>query len=332
MSVDVGGLGSGGGRVEETLPAGFMYVADSVNPTDILVTEQGQTVRFTIRGTNRFSYRVMASSVNGDYSFTGVLRDDERNRYTVGGASGVTVGPVANRSFSSAKVMPGARLTVTIAAGGYNPVGGRVEETLPSGFSYVADSVSPTDVRVTTREQMVRFTIRGTESFTYGVRASNTPGALYLHGCLERRGQEHIHGRRGQQRDCAGAGHARANACYAAAQPRRWWWRRQRRVRPSGSDGDADADAGAEHARGDDSTDAHADKLCRRFRRRQRPTLEPTAAPPTAAPTAMPRPTAVVVVPDSCADEAAGTDSDARADGRTANGSAADRGPADSDG
>ena len=217
VTVNVGGLGTGGGRVEETLPAGFMYVADSVNPTDILVTEQGQTVRFTIRGTNRFSYRVTASSVNGDYSFTGVLRDDERNRYTVSGDSGVTVGPVANRSLSSAKVTPGAGLTVTITAGGYDPVGGRVEETLPSGFSYVADSVSPTDVRVTTREQMVRFTIRGTGMFTYGVRASNTPGAYTFMGVLRDADRSTYTVGGDSSVMVAGAGHARANANQEAA-------------------------------------------------------------------------------------------------------------------
>ena len=184
VTVNVSGLGSAGGRVEETLPAGFSYVMDSVSPTDIRVTERGQTVRFTIRGTNQFSYKVMTTDVDGSYSIMGVLRDDQRMTHTVTGDSAVTVGAVANRSLSATTVRPGAGMTVTITAGGYDSAGARIEETLPSGFSYVDGSVSEDDIRVTERDQTVRFTIRGTESFTYGVRASNAPGTYPFTGIL----------------------------------------------------------------------------------------------------------------------------------------------------
>ena len=184
VTVAVSGLGSVGGRVEETLPAGFSYVEDSVMPSDIRVSMAGGEVRFTIRGTNQFSYRVMASSVNGNYSFMGVLRDDQKMEYTVTGDSAVAVGAVANRAFSAMTVRSGAGLTVAITAVGYNSAGARIEETLPNGFSYVEGSVSEDDIRVTEQDRTVRFTIRGTESFTYGVAASNTPGTYTFMGVL----------------------------------------------------------------------------------------------------------------------------------------------------
>ena len=170
--------------MEETLPAGFSYVEDSVMPSDVRVSMAGGEVRFTIRGTNQFSYRVMASSMDGSYSFMGVLRDDQKMEYTVTGDSAVAVGAVANRAFSATTVRPGAGLTVTITAGGYDSAGARIEETLPNGFSYVEDSVSEDDILVTEQDQTVRFTIRGTESFTYGVAASNTPGTYTFMGVL----------------------------------------------------------------------------------------------------------------------------------------------------
>ena len=183
-TVSVSGLGSAGGRVEETLPTGFSYVMDSVSPTDIRVTERGQTVRFTIRGTNQFSYKVMATDVDGSYSIMGLLRDDQKMEYTVTGDSAVAVGAVANRALSAMTVRPGAGLTVTIMAGGYDSAGARIEETLPDGFSYMDGSVSEDDIRVTMQDQTVRFTIRGTEMFTYGVTASNSPGMYSFMGVL----------------------------------------------------------------------------------------------------------------------------------------------------
>ena len=170
--------------MEETLPTGFSYVEDSVMPSDVRVSMAGGAVRFTVRGTDQFSYKVMASDMDGSYSFMGVLRDDQKMEYTVTGDSAVAVGVVANRTLSATTVRPGAGLTVTITAGGYDTAGARIEETLPNGFSYVEDSVSEDDIRVTEQDRTVRFTIRGTESFTYGVMASNTPGAYIFMGVL----------------------------------------------------------------------------------------------------------------------------------------------------
>ena len=204
VTVTVGGYGAGG-RVEETLPAGFSYVDGSAAPADIRVTLDGQTVRFTMTETTEFTYKVSASSTEGDYTFNGVLKDLDRNSYPVGGASTVTVqagavapGPVpepdpttepvavphASRSFSPPSVAPGGEVEVTVTVGGYG-AGGRVEETLPAGFSYVDGSAAPADIRVTLDGQTVRFTMTETTEFTYKVSASSTEGDYTFNGVLK---------------------------------------------------------------------------------------------------------------------------------------------------
>jgi hypothetical protein len=62
------------GDVAETLPAGFDYVSSDL--PDDQVTDEGQTVKFALIGgtpPTTFKYTVTASSVGGDYSFTGVF-------------------------------------------------------------------------------------------------------------------------------------------------------------------------------------------------------------------------------------------------------------------
>ena len=204
VTVTVGGYGAGG-RVEETLPAGFSYVDGSAAPADIRVTLDGQTVRFTMTETTEFTYKVTASSTEGDYTFNGVLKDLDRNSYPVGGASTVPVQaaavapdpvpdpdpttepvavPSASRSFSPPSVAPGGELEVTVTVGGYG-AGGRVEETLPAGFSYVDGSAAPADIRVTLDGQTVRFTMTETTEFTYKVTASSTEGDYTFNGMLK---------------------------------------------------------------------------------------------------------------------------------------------------
>ena len=65
-------------------------MVDSVNPSDIRVTVVGDTVRFTIRGTDEFTYRATASSQPDTYELEGVL-NVERVRYDVIGDSSITV-------------------------------------------------------------------------------------------------------------------------------------------------------------------------------------------------------------------------------------------------
>ena len=117
------------GQLVETLPPGFTYVSTSV-PDD--VRAEGRTVRFALQEERSFTYTVSAPSSANTYSFSGELTDAQGSTHTVGGASQLRVGPVANRSFSRASVLRGARLVVTIDASGYGDFG-QVVETLPPG-------------------------------------------------------------------------------------------------------------------------------------------------------------------------------------------------------
>ena len=181
VAITASNYGAAGG-VTETLPAGFSYVSGSSSLEDSQVNVSGQNVRFTLQGDDSFTYTVTASSTPGPYTFSGTLRDSDRNDHTVSGATSVTVqGANAARSFSSSSVTTGARVTVTIKASQYGQAGG-VTETLPPGFTYVSSSLD--DSQVFESGQTVRFTLQGDTSFTYIVTASSTPGSHPFSGTL----------------------------------------------------------------------------------------------------------------------------------------------------
>ena len=169
-----------GGLVIEMLPAGFAYVASSLS--DPAVTVDGREVSFSIlSGAGSFTYTVTASRAAGDYDFSGIIRDFNRDEAPVGGDSSITVeaGPVvtparATRSFSDSTVEAGDQVVVSITATEYG-LGGLVIETLPAGFSYVSSNLS--DPAVTVDGQELSFSIlSGTGSFTYTVAASRVVG------------------------------------------------------------------------------------------------------------------------------------------------------------
>ena len=177
--------------VTETLPDGFTYERSSLADNEVDVT--GQTVIFTLFDLTEdsFTYTVTASSTAGNYDFSGVLRDSNREGSSVTGDSRITVvadatpepSPTATRTFSAASVAPGGELTVTIAPSGYGSFGG-VTETLPDGFTYERSSLADNEVDVT--GQTVIFTLfEFTEdSFTYTVTASSTAGNYDFSGVL----------------------------------------------------------------------------------------------------------------------------------------------------
>ena len=174
--------GFNAGFIRETLPQGFSYVDDSVTPNDVRAGTDSGDVIFTISGTSRFSYEVTASGTVGGYIFAGSVmyldsNNDRQSGGGVGGDSRVAVSPEgisADRVISPTMVSPGGRLVVTITTSGFNA--GLIRETLPQGFSYVDDSVTPNDVRAGTDSGDVIFTISGTSQFSYEVTASGTVG------------------------------------------------------------------------------------------------------------------------------------------------------------
>ena len=186
------------GQVVETLPDGFAYVADS-SPSDIRTTVEGQEVKFSFLGGNSsFSYKVTASDTAGEYMFVGMLVNDTGSSVPVVGDSVVTVtgtsgttpttpvpsNPEATRSLPTASVGPGDEITVSIAVTNYGAFG-QVVETLPDGFSYVADSTSPSDIRIKVVGQEVTFTLLGEETFSYKVMASRTGDSHTFMGILK---------------------------------------------------------------------------------------------------------------------------------------------------
>ena len=157
------------GSLVETLPAGFSYKSHE-GIADSSVQVSGQTITFTLLEETSVTYTVTASDVPGDHTFSGVLSNEDLEAVDVGGHTTVRIADVppvqfgAARSLPSAPVSAGAQFTVTMTASGYGALG-QVEETLPSGFTYVTSSLAASDV--TTADQVVTFTLLGDTSFTY---------------------------------------------------------------------------------------------------------------------------------------------------------------------
>ena len=165
------------GRVIETLPAGFTYVTSSLS-----ASQDGQELTFALIGEESFTYTVTASDTEGDYSFTGMLIDIDKNEVDVGGDADITVESEftmgARRSFSSSSVNREDDFTVTIDARGYGSIG-RVKETLPAGFAFVSSDLSASQ-----DGQELTFALIGEESFTYTVTASSVAGGYSFSGTL----------------------------------------------------------------------------------------------------------------------------------------------------
>ena len=172
-----------GGLIVETLPEGFGYV--SSDPVGASFDADAGTVTFTLVDETTFKYSVTASSIAGDYSFSGTLRDSDLVVYAIGGDSSVTVegapGAMATRAFSPSPVAQGGTLTVSITAANYG-FGGQIVEMVPGGFGYV-NSV-PAGATFDAAGQSVRFTLVDERVFRYTVTAPSTDGDYSFSGTL----------------------------------------------------------------------------------------------------------------------------------------------------
>ena len=181
-------MGFTAGGVEETMPAGFRYKMDSVSPSEVGAMEVngGAVVRFAMTGVTEFSYTVMVAETEprngyGD-AFSGFLRylnetndpmtvDIEDTPVMVGdGTTPMPMpmpdGPGASRTVTPATVAPGGEVVVMITASGFTA--GGIVETLPSGFTYKPDSVSPSDINAMVLDSgAVRFVMTGVTEFSY---------------------------------------------------------------------------------------------------------------------------------------------------------------------
>ena len=188
VTVNIVGM-YGIGSVEETLPAGFSYVDDSVMPSDILATtdgQDGQKVNFPLVGESSFSYKVDARGTTGEHPFSDgkLVYGIDKTTVPVSGGSVTVEGAAPTAVTATRTIAPGSvpsgggEVTVTVNIVGMYGIGS-VEETLPAGFSYVDDSVMPSDILATTDGQdgqKVNFPLVGESSFSYKVDARGTTG------------------------------------------------------------------------------------------------------------------------------------------------------------
>ena len=205
VNIDSIGIGGGFGQIEEVLPTGFSYVADSATVVDgvgggtVGGTVSGQTVTFTLLGVESFSYQATVGEnvSDGSHTFSGIFKDSPSSSGTsVRGDQAVTVQAPApmpiSRSFSDDPAEAGTGVTVTIANIGIGGGFGQIEETLPDGISYVDSSVAVVSgvngatASGTASGQVVTFTLLGTDAISYDVSvdAAATDGLYEFSGVL----------------------------------------------------------------------------------------------------------------------------------------------------
>ena len=88
VPVTASGYGTSG-RVVETLPPGFTHVSSSLPGPSVVATGQG--VSFTLSGSQAFTYMVTTSSMEGTYSFSGVVVNADESEQPVAGISSIMV-------------------------------------------------------------------------------------------------------------------------------------------------------------------------------------------------------------------------------------------------
>ena len=181
------------GSVNETLPEGFTCTASSATRWEDLsgwAEENVRLYKFIFSWETSFTYTLTAPDTEGTYTFSGKLKDEDKNEYEVGGDSEVVVeggkkdkDPMATRTLPTEPVPAGESFTVKIEATDYG-IFGKVVETLPEGFVYEDYSeLQPASAEV--EDNTVKFTLWGEPSFTYTVTAPDTEGTYTFSGTLE---------------------------------------------------------------------------------------------------------------------------------------------------
>ena len=188
VTIEDVGFGDGFGQAVEALPSGFNFVSGSATVVSggdgatASGSSSGQTVTVTLLAVDSFSYQVSVggSVADGSYDFSGVVKETPDSAGTaIGGDQSVSVMAPApmpvSRSFSDDPTEAGMDVTVTIANIGLGGGFGQIEETLPSGVTYVTGSESVVSgengatVSVSASGQAVTFTLLATESISYDV-------------------------------------------------------------------------------------------------------------------------------------------------------------------
>jgi hypothetical protein len=99
VTIEVSGCGAFG-QVVEYLPQGFGYVGCETCGDDVMVSREGNAVKFTFIGDSvTFEYSARAPTVDAvtTYTFRGVVKDEDKNEYPLGD-SVITVTPGGSSS------------------------------------------------------------------------------------------------------------------------------------------------------------------------------------------------------------------------------------------
>jgi len=76
------------GSVVETIPNGFTYVSSTLSDSQVVV-ETDNVIRFNLMGEPGFDYTVTASSSENTYAFSGIIKDDYLDEFSVGGDTSI---------------------------------------------------------------------------------------------------------------------------------------------------------------------------------------------------------------------------------------------------
>lgn len=78
------------GDIVETLPEEFVYEDSTLNSESIEIEDD--TVEFSLEGEPSFSYTMTAPDTEGTYTFSGILIDEDKDEYDIGGDTEIVVG------------------------------------------------------------------------------------------------------------------------------------------------------------------------------------------------------------------------------------------------
>ena len=81
----------GFGQVEETMPEGFTFVRSGLDEFQVSVT--GQTVIFILLSGDSFTYVATAPAMEGQYTFSGIVRNADKVEQTIEGQTTLRIGP-----------------------------------------------------------------------------------------------------------------------------------------------------------------------------------------------------------------------------------------------
>jgi hypothetical protein len=158
------------GLVVETLCDGWSYTSMSLEHYQ--VTEDGNTITFTLAGDTTFTYVVTAPDTHdASCTITGIFKDMNQVDWTIAQDPICTCSgtlPTLVRTVPADCIDPNSQFTVTVES----PGTGVVTETLCNDWTYVSSSLDA--CQVTTDGNAVTFTLENDASFTYTVQAPDT--------------------------------------------------------------------------------------------------------------------------------------------------------------